>query len=77
MKKKEEIIDGITVKYHANGVTVWSKGRVIDGKAEGYWRWFRIDGSIKRSGNFINGIPKGEWITYDEKGNIYKKTERK
>lgn len=55
--KKEEIIDGMTIKYHANGETIWSKGKVIDGQAEGYWEWFRIDGTIKRSGNFINGLP--------------------
>jgi hypothetical protein len=22
--KKEEIIDGYTIKYHANGITIWS-----------------------------------------------------
>ena len=25
-EKKSEIIDGYTIKYHANGVTRWSKG---------------------------------------------------
>ncbi|QEN04753.1 hypothetical protein EW093_08550 [Thiospirochaeta perfilievii] len=73
-KKKEEIIDGLTIKYHANGETVWSKGRVVKGQAEGYWEWYRIDGTIKRSGNFKNGAQVGEWITYDKVGNPYKKT---
>lgn len=51
--KKSEIIDGITIKYHANGKTVWSKGKITNGKADGYWEWYRLDGIIKRSVNFV------------------------
>ena len=50
--KKSEVIDGYTIKYHANGQTIWSKGKIIDGKADGYREWYRIDGTIKRSGHF-------------------------
>jgi antitoxin component YwqK of YwqJK toxin-antitoxin module len=77
MKEKvQDLIDGFTIKYHANGKTVWSKGKILDGKPEGYWEWYRIDGTIKRSGNFKNGEPVGEWITYDTKGKPYKKTNK-
>jgi antitoxin component YwqK of YwqJK toxin-antitoxin module len=77
MKEKvEEIIDGFTIKYHANGKTIWSKGRIIDGKVEGYWEWYRIDGTIKRSGHFNNGEPVGEWITYDSNEKPYKTTNK-
>ena len=34
--KKTEVIDGVAIKYHANGTTVWSKGKITDGKPEGY-----------------------------------------
>lgn len=74
--KKSEIIDGITIKYHANGKTIWSKGKIVEGQADGYWEWFRIDGTIKRSGNFDKGEPIGEWITYDDKGNPYKVSKK-
>ena len=74
--KKFEIIDGITIKYHANGKTIWSKGRIVEGQADGYWEWFRIDGTIKRSGYFDNGEPIGEWITYDDEGKPYKVSKR-
>ena len=74
--KKEEIIDGYTTKYHANGKTRWSKGKVVNGKADGYWEWYRIDGTIKRSGHFAAGEPTGEWITYDQAGQVYKVTNR-
>ncbi len=71
-EKKFEIIDGITIKYHANGQTVWSKGRFVDGAPDGYWEWYRLDGTIKRSGWFKLGEPVGEWTTYDRAGKVYK-----
>lgn len=74
--KKSEIIDGYTIKYHANGKTRWSKGKTVNGQTEGYWEWYRPDGTLKRSGYFDKGEPVGEWTTYDAKGNVYK-VERK
>ena len=41
-EKKTEIIDGYTIKYHANGKTRWSKGKVEDGQPVGYWEWYRL-----------------------------------
>jgi hypothetical protein len=43
--KKSELVNGFTIKYHTNGKTVWSKGKIVDGKAEGYWEWYRLDGN--------------------------------
>lgn len=74
--KKFEVIDGYTIKYHANSKTPWSKGIMLDGKASGYWEWYRPDGTIKRSGYFLNGEPVGEWITYDKEGKVYKISKR-
>jgi antitoxin component YwqK of YwqJK toxin-antitoxin module len=74
--KKSEMIDGETIKYHANGKTRWSKGKIVDGKTEGYWEWYRIDGTLKRSGYFHLGEPVGEWTTYDEKEQVYKVTKK-
>lgn len=66
----------ITVKYHANGKTVSARGRMVDGNPEGYWEWFRVDGTLKRSGHFENGEPVGEWVTYDLLGKPYKVTRK-
>jgi len=52
MAKKQTLIDGYTIKYHANGQTIWSKGKIIDGNADGYRERYRIDGTLKRSGHF-------------------------
>ncbi|MEX0621489.1 MAG: hypothetical protein WD187_00635 [Candidatus Woykebacteria bacterium] len=60
--------------YHKDG-TIWAKGNMVSGKADGYWEWFRKDGSKMRSGYFEGGGKQvGEWITYDKKGKVYKKT---
>lgn len=74
--KKSEIINGDTIKYHSNGETIWSKGQVVNGLPDGYWEWFRIDGTKKRSGYFDLGISIGEWTTYDETGKVYKVTKK-
>jgi antitoxin component YwqK of YwqJK toxin-antitoxin module len=74
--KKSEIIDGYTIKFHANGKTRWSKGKIVDGKPEGYWEWYRLNGTLKRSGYFNKGEPVGEWTTYDKEGNIYKVSQK-
>ena len=74
--KKSEIIDGYLIKYHANGITRWSKGKVVDGQPNGYWEWYRPDGTLKRSGEFRLGEAVGEWTTYDEQGKIYKVTNK-
>jgi antitoxin component YwqK of YwqJK toxin-antitoxin module len=76
-EKKSEIVDGMTIKYHANGKTIWSRGKMVAGKPHGYWEWYRLDGTRKRSGYFEMGEPIGEWITYDQSGNVYKVTQKK
>ena len=73
-EKKSELIDGFTIKYHANGKTRWSKGKVVDGQPHGYWEWYRIDGTLKRSGHFDMGEKCGDWTTYDAEGKVYKTT---
>lgn len=61
------------IVYHKDG-TIWAKGSKIDDNLDGYWEWFRKDGTKMRSGYFKNGEKIGEWITYDQKGNPYKTT---
>lgn len=55
---------------------MWSKGKMIDGEPEGFWEWYRSDGTLKRSGHFKVGDPIGEWVTYDSEGTPYKTTDR-
>jgi len=76
-EKKSEVVDGFLIKYHANGKTVWSKGKInADNQPDGYWEWYRVDGTLKRSGHFDNGTAIGEWVTYDSQGDVYKVTNK-
>ena len=76
-EKQIEVIDGMTIKFHANGKAIWSKGLMVNDLQEGYWEWYRVDGTLKRSGYFEKGEPVGEWITYNTKGDVHKVTQRK
>jgi uncharacterized protein YdhG (YjbR/CyaY superfamily) len=64
---KEKIV------YHKDG-SLWAKGKSVNDIAEGYWEWFRKDGTKMRSGYFKKGEQVGEWITYDKSGKVYKVT---
>ncbi len=59
--------------YHRDG-SLWAKGQLKGDKAEGYWEWFRRDGTKLRSGYYIDGEQAGEWTTYDKHGQVYKVT---
>jgi antitoxin component YwqK of YwqJK toxin-antitoxin module len=74
--QKTEIVDGFTIKYHANGKSVFAKGKVVGGQPDGYWEWYRLNGALKRSGHFEKGKVVGEWITYDKNGQVYKITQK-
>jgi antitoxin component YwqK of YwqJK toxin-antitoxin module len=64
------------VQYHKNG-SVWAKGQMIGDVQTGYWEWFRLDGTIMRSGTFENGEQVGKWTTYDRAGKVHKVTTMK
>jgi antitoxin component YwqK of YwqJK toxin-antitoxin module len=64
------------IDHYDNGL-VKSTGFMEGGQMAGYWEWFRRDGSKMRTGNFENGLPFGEWITYDRQGQAVKVTTRK
>jgi antitoxin component YwqK of YwqJK toxin-antitoxin module len=66
MKKKH-------IEYHRDG-SVLAKGDMVDGIPDGYWEWFRLDGTKMRSGHFQKGKQVGEWVTYDRNGQIHKVT---
>lgn len=61
------------IVYHKDG-SVWAKGDMVGDVCEGYWEWFRKDGTKMRSGYFKNGKQVGAWTTYDKKGGVMKVT---
>ena len=66
--------DGTFVEYYKNG-GVKSKGKYKGSKMHGKWEFYRMDGSIMRSGAFTNGVQSGTWITFDAKGKKVKETK--
>lgn len=64
------------IQHHRDG-TVWARGPMAGDVPDGYWEWFRRDGTKLRSGHFNNGVQVGEWTTYDREGKVYKVTVMK
>lgn len=62
-------------EYYKDG-SIKGKGSLVDGAMDGYWEWFRNDGTKMRSGHFDKDRQIGEWITYDRNGKIYKTTQK-
>ncbi len=68
------------IVYHKNG-SIWAKGKMTNGKMEGYWEWFRKPakkggaGTIMRSGHFKADKQVGKWTTYDKNGKVVKVTD--
>lgn len=60
-------------EFYADG-TLKAAGSYKGQHLHGRWRWYRKNGVIMRSGQFIDGIQVGEWITYDSNGQVYKRT---
>ena len=54
--------------------SVKARGSELDGKLHGHWEWFRLDGSLMRSGEFDLGHQVGLWRTWDRTGRVVKET---
>ena len=50
------------------------RGANLDGEMHGPWEWYRLDGSLMRTGSFERGKQVGVWRTYDRTGAIVKET---
>ena len=61
-----------TVRYDS-GTTKYT-GFQLDGEMHGAWSWYRVDGSLMRTGEFEHGRQVGTWRTFDRKGKVVKET---
>jgi hypothetical protein len=68
-----DFTEGLHIERHRDG-SLRARGPVVDGRPDGYWEWFRLDGTRLRSGHFDRGRETGEWTTYDRTGAVYKVT---
>jgi antitoxin component YwqK of YwqJK toxin-antitoxin module len=61
------------VEHYGNG-KVKLEGAHLDGEMHGPWVFFRLDGSLMRSGEFDRGRQVGTWRTFDRQGKVVKET---
>ncbi len=60
--------------YYVNGKLKY-KGFLLDGEMHAAWKWYRLDGSLMRTGQFDRGKQVGTWRTYDRTSNVVKETD--
>ncbi|OUE09972.1 hypothetical protein CMsap09_13570 [Clavibacter michiganensis] len=58
---------------HRDG-SLRARGGMLGDQQHGMWAWYRLDGTMLRSGSFDHGRQVGEWTTYDRSGAPYKVT---
>jgi antitoxin component YwqK of YwqJK toxin-antitoxin module len=55
--------------------TLKMKGSRLGGKMHGAWKWYRLDGSVMRTGRFDRGTQVGVWKTFERSGRLVKETD--
>jgi len=55
--------------------TLKLSGFHLDGEMHGAWEFYRLDGSLMRSGSFDRGRQVGPWRTFDRAGRLVKETD--
>lgn len=61
-------------EHYADG-TVKLSGFHLDGEMHGAWEFYRLDGSLMRTGSFDRGRQVGPWRTFDRSGQLVKETD--
>ena len=64
---------GEIVRYPTG--TLKMKGSRLGGEMHGAWKWFRLDGSVMRTGSFDRGKQVGVWRTFERSGRLVKETD--
>jgi len=62
------------VEHYATG-TPRSEGLTVGGEMHGDWSFYRLDGSVMRTGKFDRGRQVGVWRTFDRAGRLVKETD--
>lgn len=66
--------NGTFFEYYKNG-GIKAKGKYKGKLMHGKWDFYRMDGSLMRSGEFTDGKQSGTWTTYDAKGKKVKESK--
>ena len=55
--------------------TLKMRGSRLGGEMHGAWKWYRLDGSVMRTGRFDRGKQVGVWKTFERSGRVVKETD--
>jgi antitoxin component YwqK of YwqJK toxin-antitoxin module len=61
------------IAYYPTGAVRY-RGFLLDGASHGAWEFFRVEGSVMRTGTFDRGRQVGTWRTFDRAGRLVKET---
>jgi antitoxin component YwqK of YwqJK toxin-antitoxin module len=64
---------GTAYSYFPDGTTIFTKSDFAEGKQNGEYVEYFQNGQINYKYSFKNGIEDGEWVWYNEEGNLLKK----
>jgi uncharacterized protein YdhG (YjbR/CyaY superfamily) len=65
--------NGLFIEYYKNG-GIKAKGKYKGKSMHGAWEFYRMDGTLMRSGAFKDGKQTGIWITFNSNGKKVKET---
>ena len=60
---------GKCIQYHDHGPLRY-EGQLIEGKYEGVWKYYSVEGYLSSEVNFKNGERHGTWKYFDKDGNL-------
>ncbi|MGV4413155.1 toxin-antitoxin system YwqK family antitoxin [Chryseobacterium sp. T1] len=63
------ISDGNKITYYLSG-KIYSKGKIENGKENGFWEYWNENGKKAREGEFVDGKPNGTHKYWYENGNL-------
>jgi antitoxin component YwqK of YwqJK toxin-antitoxin module len=61
------ISDGNKIAYYLSG-KIYSKGKIVNGKEDGFWEYWNENGNKAREGEFVDGKPNGNHKYWYENG---------
>jgi antitoxin component YwqK of YwqJK toxin-antitoxin module len=62
------------IVHYGNGKLKMT-GFHLGAEMHGAWAWYRLDGSLMRTGEFDRGRQVGTWRTHDRSGRVVKETD--
>jgi antitoxin component YwqK of YwqJK toxin-antitoxin module len=57
------------INYYSNG-KLMEAGKFVNGKMDGLWISYNVQGMVAGEANYLNGEKSGDWKIYDDSGSL-------